>query len=308
MKTITLLPVKNEAWILRSTLKNISDFSDHIIIADQNSTDGSLDIYKDFEKVRVIINDNTGHDNSVRWQLLDYARKLYGSGNLIICIDADEMISPEAIEKIKKISAEEKQTVSFSFPWIQLWGSVKKYRDDCVWKDNWKAIAFTDDGKIDYERISIINDHTGRIPRCEVNMKLEQYPLLHYQYTIPKQAEIKQAWYRCAELISKGKPRKINYKYSTTSNSENITFKPVNQDWFNNLPLVSSEYNISNDWRYMEIMSWFDKYGLKFFEPLEIWYIQELREKFIKKVGQEPKIKTFPNWLIKLNNFKNKIR
>jgi glycosyltransferase involved in cell wall biosynthesis len=92
MKIITLLPVKNEGWILRSTLRNMSDFSDHIVIADQKSTDDSLAIYQEFEKVQVIENKNTGHSNSVRWQLLDYARKTFGLGNIIVCVDADEMI------------------------------------------------------------------------------------------------------------------------------------------------------------------------------------------------------------------------
>lgn len=53
---IVLTPVFNEAWILPAFLIAMSLWADYIIIADQMSTDGSREIYKEFEKVIVINN------------------------------------------------------------------------------------------------------------------------------------------------------------------------------------------------------------------------------------------------------------
>ena len=50
---IAMTPVRNEAWVLHAFLKTTSTWADFIIIADQMSTDGSRDIYKQYEKVSV---------------------------------------------------------------------------------------------------------------------------------------------------------------------------------------------------------------------------------------------------------------
>ena len=55
---VVLTPVRNEAWILPAFLKATSLWADYIIIADQMSTDGSRDIYPQFEKVIVVDNTN----------------------------------------------------------------------------------------------------------------------------------------------------------------------------------------------------------------------------------------------------------
>lgn len=308
MKIITLLPVKNEAWILPITLKNMSDFSDHIIIADQQSTDGSIEIYEKFEKVEVIQNNNTTHNNSVRWQLLDYVREKYGTQNIIVCVDADEMIQPAAITHIQKLITSAQESISFTHPWLQLWGGIYKHRTDSVWKNNYKSIIFFDDGKIDYERKTVLNDHTSRIPICKKDIILDQFPLLHYQYIHLQQAEIKQAWYRCSELISGNTPKKINHKYSIAKNDTGVILESTKPEWLQNLPEVSYTYSIEKDWRYKDILSWFKKYGINYFEDLDIWYIQELHEKFLQTYARNPVPKKYPSWLIWFNSIKNKLR
>src|SRR5690606_14698200 len=115
----------------------ISKWADYIIIADQNSTDRSIEICKQFKKVSIIKNEESGHSNKVRWLLLEEARKIEGN-NLIFCIDADEVLSPNLIPLIEKISIERGLGVSFSLKWIQLWKKDSQYRDDGVWHENYK--------------------------------------------------------------------------------------------------------------------------------------------------------------------------
>jgi glycosyltransferase involved in cell wall biosynthesis len=176
MKVITLLPIRNEAWILPHTLKNFSSFSDVIIVADQNSQDGSKDICKQFEKVRVIENTLTGHSNQVRWMLLDEARMIPGN-NLIVCLDADEMIDPRFVDEI---TSKAQPGQGFSSQWLQLWNAGKSYRTDGPWKDARKVFAFWDDRTTNYLREEVVNDHTGRIPQTESIIEIDS-PILHLQ-------------------------------------------------------------------------------------------------------------------------------
>jgi hypothetical protein len=63
---IVMTPVRNEAWVLHAFLKTTSTWADFIIIADQMSTDGSRDIYKQYEKVIVIDNNNQDFNEAER--------------------------------------------------------------------------------------------------------------------------------------------------------------------------------------------------------------------------------------------------
>jgi hypothetical protein len=307
MKIVTLIPVKNEGDFLEQTLKNVCSFSDHVIIADQSSTDNTREICKKFSKVIVIDNPNEGHSNRVRWLLLDQARKL-GTDNLIFCIDADEMISPKIVDEIKEFLLTNKSVpgVAIGFKWIQLWNSLEKHRIDGVWKDNIKVTAFWDDGKTDYDRRPVINDHTSRVPIAS-SVQMSTYPLLHLQSLSVKKYEIKQAWYRCSELIAKNNARKINYKYSVTDKS-NLILEDTKNEWFDDIDIKPIDYIKENDWHYMEILRWFNQYGVEFFEPIDIWNTVELLDKFIKKMNRRPEIKIFPKWLLEFNKIKNVIR
>lgn len=307
MKIIALLPVKNEEWILKETLSRLNNFCDQIIIGDQNSTDNSINIYKEFEKVEVIENNNKFHNNNIRWKLLDKAREKFGINNLIICIDADEIINPKVIDNIKEKLIDNNKAISFSFPWIQLWGNLNKYRIDSVWNNNYKSIIFFDNGNVEYKKEFVLNDHTGRIPVCDLDIKLNKFPLFHLQYLNLARSKIKQVWYKCSELLEDNDPKKINYKYSVSS-EEGIILKNVPEEWIKILPKTYEDYFLKKDWRFKDIIDWFNKYGIKHFEALDIWYIKKLKDLFIKEIGREPRPKLFPKWLIKLNNLKNKLK
>ncbi|MGB8815776.1 MAG: glycosyltransferase [Minisyncoccia bacterium] len=312
MKTIVLIPIKNEEWILEQTLNNISPYVDEVIIADQKSTDKSLEICKKFSNVKVIDNPYEGHSNKVRWLLLEEARKI-GKNNLIVCIDADEMISPMGLEEIKKLISEGKATKGdvFKLKWIQLWKNTKEYRDDGVWKDNYKDVAFIDNEEInEYKRDFVVNDHTSRVPDTNINKEISiSYPLLHFHFVAWKRTEMKQAWYRCSELIAGLRnAKRINNTYRVTLEPKNIKLLSIQKEWVDGLTLTQNMEKASSDWHLKEILGFFDKYGIKFFEQLQIWNIDELHNEFVKKVGREPISRVYPSWLVALNEIKNKIR
>ncbi|MFA5879705.1 MAG: glycosyltransferase family 2 protein [Candidatus Margulisiibacteriota bacterium] len=310
MKIITLIPIKNEDWILDYTLKNISKFSDYIIVADQMSEDKSREICKKYEKVILLDNKEKFHSNKVRWQMLDAARNFEGN-NFIFSIDADEFISPLIKEKLIKIQNNIYPGTTISFQWIQLCEPFGYYRNDGVWKNSFKPIAFWDNRKMNYIKQQVANDHVGRVPydKSYPNIKIEGYPLLHLQFAASKKTQIRQAWYRCSELILENKsPRKINHFYRETYDESKAIKLPLRKEWLKEIELPDNLNTIYSKWRTKQIFEWFDEYGIEKFEPLQIWHIPELHDEFIKRINREPKSQIYPYWLIKMNDIKNKIK
>lgn len=125
---VVLTPVRNEAWVLHAFLKATSLWADHIIIADQMSTDGSRDIYPQYEKVTVIDNPRTEmHQARTRQLLFDAAQKIEGD-KILFTLDADEFLSGDFVntDGWKTILNSEPGDV-FSFRWMNLTSDSTKY-------------------------------------------------------------------------------------------------------------------------------------------------------------------------------------
>jgi len=96
MKLSVGLIVNNEERILGKTLDAIKDLADEIIIIDSGSTDSTIEIAKS-RGAKVFLEEWKGfgpQKNSVIEKC---------SGEWILLIDADEVVSPELKEKIKEI-------------------------------------------------------------------------------------------------------------------------------------------------------------------------------------------------------------
>ncbi|NCN21944.1 glycosyltransferase family 2 protein [Candidatus Falkowbacteria bacterium] len=310
-KIIVLLPVKNEAHVLDFYLKNASFFCDHIIIADQMSTDDSREIYKKYPKTIVIDNKREGHSNEVRWDLLKEARKL-GDNNLLIALDADEYIPNDLFKKF--LNTEDFSIGnSFSFPWIQVWRNPEIYNVSKDWKDDYKAIAWVDDGKSDYEKIKVINDHTNRIPEPFLNKtkKIDYTPNIHLAFLFWKRQEIKRVWYKCTELIAgKRSARRINEAYYLILDKNNKKLASVKKEWIKGYKddLLALQKSENDKTKLKEIYNFFDTYTIEFFEPLEIWHLEELENEFIKRTRRKPITKTYPQWFIAIIKLRRKVK
>src|SRR5271154_3152689 len=98
-KIVVLTPVKNEAWILPRFLATTSLWADLIIIADQKSSDESVQICKRFEKVVLIPNENPNFNEAERQLLLiKAARELVPGSRILFALDADEILAANALE------------------------------------------------------------------------------------------------------------------------------------------------------------------------------------------------------------------
>lgn len=118
---VVLTPVRNEAWVLHAFLEATSLWADHIIVADQMSTDGSREIAKEYPKVILVDNNREGmHMAATRRLLFEAARKIEGE-KILFTLDADEFLSGDFVHTAdwEKIM-ESKPDDSFCWRWMNL--------------------------------------------------------------------------------------------------------------------------------------------------------------------------------------------
>ena len=292
MKVIALLPVKNEAWVLEHTLQCLSSFSDIILVNDQQSSDGSRDVACRFPKAVWIDSPESGICEQGRWRLLDIARDYEGE-NLLWCTDADELVSPSVVRHFldSHQDALRRGTVVESL-YCHFWNSPTRYRTGLgAYAPYWKPIAIVDDRCLDYDRSPELPLHQERVPIAAhaTHIRMEDAPVLHLQWLLPNRSQMRQAWYRCRELIQRQRSTaEINRFYSITLPQWRVPTDAIPGEWLQGFTLPATGVDREPTWQQDEILAWFDTRGVEFFEPLEIWHVPVLRDEFKRRIGRTP--------------------
>ena len=126
---IVMTPVRNEAWVLRAFLEATSLWADHIIIADQMSTDGSREIAKEYPKVILVDNDRKEmHQAATRRLLFEEAKKIEGD-KILFALDADEFLAGDFVNSDDwRMILESQPDDAFCWRWMNL----NPGRDKCA--------------------------------------------------------------------------------------------------------------------------------------------------------------------------------
>ena len=298
---ICLTPVRNEAWILDTFLQSTSLWADHIIIADQLSTDGSQNIALKYPKVRLITNNSPEYNEQARQTLLiEEARKIHGK-KLIITLDADEIFTADVMktDDWQKMLHAPLGSI-FGFSWINI---LPGYKQCWISKGNFPW-AFMDDG----------NTHKGNAihsPRIPISnwaaiIPLKEICVLHYQYINWERMQSKHVYYQCLERIKFPHKsaieifRMYNHMYNIPDNLK----ISCNQNWFK--AYEDAGINVRNI--RFDIINWFDKevadmielHGPRRFHKEFIW------EKKIKKHDKRNVLdKLIHLWLYKTRSIAN---
>lgn len=178
-KIVVITPVKNEAWILDRFLSVTSQFADYIIIADQNSTDGSQAICKKYPKVILIENKSEKFNEAERQLLLiQTARDLISEHKILLALDADEILAANAT------NTQSWQTMLQAKPGTVLYfekPDLFSTTHQCVRSGIMTPLGYVDDGA-EHQPLSI---HSVRIPTPEYAEKLHIHDVkvLHYGLT-----------------------------------------------------------------------------------------------------------------------------
>lgn len=288
LKIICLVPVKNEEWILDRFLKATSLWADRIIIADQGSTDKSLEIARQFPKVTLIVNPGKEYNEYNRQQiLLDKAREISGK-KLLIAIDADEFFTGNLF------TSPEWQTVLNADPgtfvrinWVHPFPRFNEAAEDV--KVDY-GIGYMDDGAPITVKSAIHNPRLP-IPAKGQHIFLHSIKLLHYNLVDSNRDSSKKRWYMCWALLHNTMSTyKINRSHIHIQSLGKAI--PFNRDWIKayedaGIDMTSLkrstqhfefEKGNATDWQLEydywwddEILNWMKDEGAEKFSKLDIW-------------------------------------
>jgi hypothetical protein len=275
---VVLTPVRNEAWVLRAFLEATSLWADYIIIADQMSTDGSREIAKEYPKVILIDNDRKEmHMAATRRLLFEEAKKIEGE-KLLFALDADEFLSGDFVNmadwgKILKSKPDD----SFCWRWMNLKrNDVTKYstsqhyywsvhESEALWEGTFPD-NFIHEWRLPWS------------PNADDSHKflLDELCSIHLARVNELRQKNKERFYQVSTIGQNPKISKVSL-YRQYHSEEELVYIDVPQDAY-----CFYEKNGLDIWKYIdmsdegvyytnEIISYFQKEGIKKFALLDIW-------------------------------------
>ena len=270
---VCMTPVRNEAWIIAQFLAAASVWADVIVLIDQNSTDGTREIARQFPKVRITDNPMREYDEGqYRKLMFEEARKVPGP-RLIFALDADEFLNADLFETPdwQAMLSLPPGGVAFGH-WVNLRDSFRT----CHISDNPVSLCYMDDGR-ELERVYIHSPRLPRHPTLPVLM-VSRGRLLHYQYIDWARMKAKQRWYQALETLKF--PEKRPLALYRTYHHMDITWArkdPVENTWFSGYEQRGIAVRTVNydpyPWFDLELLKLFEHYGPVRFRKLAVWNV-----------------------------------
>ena len=268
---ICLCPVRNEAWILDRFIRAAALWADHIIIADQGSTDGSREIALAHPKVRLIENPQKAWGEKERQELLLAAAREIPGPRLLLALDADEALSGNFT------TSPEWSTLLNARPGTNIYmerGDLYPFCQDIgVFHSPW-LFGFMDDGRAHNGTFI----HGPRVP-CDPHgpaLYLAEIKVLHYQYTDWARMKSKHRRYEVIESLHDPKRGAISiYRQYHHMDSRNPWRMPVPAAWFADYQAAGLDMTSTRvDGLYetdKEVLRALEQHGARRFAKLAIW-------------------------------------
>jgi len=252
-RRICVTPVRNEAWIIDRFLAAARSWATDVIVADQGSTDGTLQRLQGTPGVTTVINDSPVFDEQHRQQLLlTHARRVPGR-RVLIGLDADEALSANSVESSEweRIEKATPGTI-LRFRWVNILPGFEKawippHRISC---------GFVDDGAC-HEGKRIHSPRVPNPPGAPV-IDLDEIVVLHFQYVSWERMLSKQRWYQAWEWTQHRQKgalavfREYNHMFGSWDSSE---IHPVQPQWLEGYDAAGIGYrNLVK-----ETVTWWDR-------------------------------------------------
>lgn len=273
-KVVILTPVKNEAWIIERFLAVATRCADLVIVVDQNSTDGTAQICRRFERVHVLTNPTDDYDESSRQQLLiEEARRLVPGPRVLLALDADELVAADAIatdDWRAMLAARPGTVVYFEKP--DLYESVSR----CIRYTTPWPLAYCDDGAPHQGRLV----HSIRIPVRESadRLVLEQAKIIHYGLARPRAQRAKSRYYSVIENTRQTQRSVLLRRWAYASNRNyggGGRVMAPSDEWFAGWEAqsiaVRSVADAEYHWQDFEVLRFFQRYGTRRYWLDDIW-------------------------------------
>ncbi len=273
-RIVTLTPLKNDAWILRRFLEVTSRFSDVIIVADEGSTDGGLEILRQFPKVVVVDNSRGDYDEAARQNLLiAKARESVPFPRILVALDADEILAADALGSPgwqAMLEAAPGTSVFFEKPNLFLTPR------QCERRPLDFPGAFIDDDITPHRPLRI---HSRRLPAPEggPQLVLSDVKFLHYAFVRPEAQKAKMRMYAVIENVMQTKSlyRRRRYYSSRRVLRPMGPVEPAPPDWFRRWEEAGIDMTTIEDvqpyWQDVATLDRMIRYGSRRFWFDDIW-------------------------------------
>ena len=287
-KIVVITPVKNEAWILERFLSVTSEFADHIIIADQNSTDGSQAICKKYPKVILVENKSDKFNESDRQLLLiQAARDLIPEHKILLALDADEILAANAIETQSwqaMLKAKPGTVLCFEKP------DLFTTTHECIRTGILTPLGYVDDGA-EHKPQKI---HSVRIPMPEyaTRLHIHDIKIIHYAVTRLDAHASKLRLYSVIEnVLDVSNPLSRRSRYPSNPDYLSLgKLETAPNEWFLGWENRGIDMHTIIKQKYyhydFEVLRYFHKYGIKRFWLEDIWkYDWEACRQYAQSIG-----------------------
>jgi glycosyltransferase involved in cell wall biosynthesis len=272
-KIVVITPIKNEAWILERFLSVTSQFADFIIIADQNSTDDSVEICKKYPKVTLIANNSDLFNEADRQILLiKIARELVPEHKILLALDADEILAANAMQTLgwqTMLKAPPGTVLYFEKP------DLFCTPNQCIRYDLPWPLGYVDDG-VEHKPRPI---HSIRIPQPEYALRLyiHDVKILHYGLTRLDYQRSKARFYSVIEnTLNTNHVFLRRFIYSSKKDyTKKGKLQESPKEWFQNWEQIGidmfSIFHANYYWQDYEILKYFSNHGIRKFWLDDIW-------------------------------------
>jgi hypothetical protein len=270
---ICVTPTRNEAWIINQFLAAAKLWADHVIVADQGSTDGTLERLRKTPEVQAVFNDCSIYDEAYRQGLLlQHSRNVAGK-RILIALDADEALSANVTKSAEwKRIAEALPGTVLRFRWVNILPEFQK-----AWVPPEPiACGFIDDGG-EHAGMKI---HSPRVPwpaNAPV-IDLKEIVVLHFQYVAWDRMVSKHRWYQAWEHLEHQQKgplhifREYHHMYGSWDKSE---IHPVKPEWLEGYDRAGIDFRSLQSepvtWWDKEVLQMLREHGPERFRKLAIW-------------------------------------
>jgi hypothetical protein len=268
-----LTPMRNESWIVKEFLAAARLWASQIVVADQGSTDGTLQQLQSAPDVSVVINDSPVFDEPHRQRLLINRARHFDGKRILLALDADEAVSSNCIDdpEWKRLSEAEPGT-AIRLPWVNILPGFEK-----AWIPAEPLLCGLVDDGTEHTGRPIHNPRVPWRPGAPV-IDLKETVVLHFQYLLPERTRSKQRWYQVWEHLNSPdkSPLQIFRQYNHMRGSwEESEIRPIDPNWMSGFDRAKIDFrNLTSEsvtWWDKDILEMLSKHGVERFRKLAIW-------------------------------------
>lgn len=238
MKLVAILPVRNEAWLLRVTLGSVLSWCDEVVLALHACTDESASIVREISEEhfgRVWVREypaDRWDEMNMRQSLLGAARELKATH--VAIVDADELLTANLLPTIRPLIESMPRNRILHLPGYNLRHGLSEYHANGIWSNRWFSTAFVDSPELHW-RGDRFHSREPEPKRLLPWMPVLQGEggLIHFWGASERRLIAKHRFYKITETLRW--PNKshsaIETQYNQATHNTGWNFAPVPAEW-----------------------------------------------------------------------------